>query len=86
MLYIFIKKVQDWKILSLYNNTTSAWTSEAVAVIWKYCLLIFKACRLGHPHFEIKFIDFFSPNLIKTAFIAQNVFDNYLYIAWKHIS
>ena len=30
-----------------------------------------KACRLGHPHYEIKFIDFFASDLIKTAFIAQ---------------
>ena len=41
------------------------WSSKNTA------LLIFKACRLGHPHFEIIFIDLFSSNLIKTAFIAK---------------
>ena len=28
MSYIFIKKDQDWKILSLYNKTTLAYTPE----------------------------------------------------------
>ena len=40
----------------------------------------------GHPHFEIKFIDFFASGLIKLHLLPKNVFDNYLYIAWKHIS
>ena len=31
----------------------------------------FKSCRLGHPDFEIKFIEFFASNVIITAFIAQ---------------
>ena len=51
---------------------------RAVVVIYEYCLLVFKACRLGHPDIEIKFIDCFASNLIKTAFIAQNVFEHYL--------
>ena len=44
-------------------------------------LLIFKAFVFGHPDFEIKFTDFFTSNVIKTAFIALED----LYIARKHI-
>ena len=29
-------------------------------------LIDFKACRIGQPDFEIKFIDFFASNVIKT--------------------
>ena len=47
-------------------------------------LMDFKACRLGHPDFEI-FEDFFASNLIKLHLLPKNVFDKYLYIAWKHI-
>ena len=52
----------------------SPYFPEAGVVISEYfllCLLIFKACRLGHPDFEIKFIDFFASNVIKTQFITQ---------------
>ena len=38
-----------------------------------------KACRLWHPDFEIKFIDFFASNVIKTAFIAKNAFGSKSY-------
>ena len=38
-------------------------------------LVGFKACRLGHPGFEIKCINFFASNAIRTAFIVRNVFD-----------
>ena len=40
-------------------------------VIKEYCLLVFKACRLGHLDFEIKFIiDFFASSVIKTAYMV----------------
>ena len=35
-----------------------------------YGLLIFKAIRLGHPDFEIKFTESFASNVIKTALIG----------------
>ena len=54
---------RTWDIHELgifYDNTlTSVKTKEAVLVISEYCLLIFKACRIGHPNFEIKFIGLF---------------------------
>ena len=34
-------------------------------------LIDFKACRIGHPNFEIKLIDFFASNVIRTAIIVQ---------------
>ena len=41
-------------------------------------LIDFKAWRIGHPNFEIKFIDIlFASNVITTAIIGQD----YLYIA-----
>ena len=54
----------------------------------RYCdiFMLNAACILRFPNFEIKCIDFFASNVIKTAFFALNVFDNFLYIAWKHIS
>ena len=51
-----------------------------MVVIGENELLIFKEFIFGHPDFEIKFTDFFTSNVIKTAFIALK----YLYIAWKH--
>ena len=52
-----------------------------MVVIEENELLIFKAFIFGNPDFEIKFTDFFTSNVIKTAFIALK----YLYIAWMHI-
>ena len=43
-------------------------------------LVDFKACRLGHPSFELKCINLFASNVIRTAFIVRNVFDYYIYI------
>ena len=40
-------------------------------VILEYCLLVFKACTLGHPDFEIKFIDIFSSNAIKMYLLPE---------------
>ena len=74
------KKIQiEKKNIELYIGVDPRSSGGHLRII--YCLLIFKACRLWHPDFEIKFIDFFASNVIKTAFISKNAFDNYLYIA-----
>ena len=53
-----------------------------MVVIKEYCLLDFKACRLGHLDFEIKFIIyFFASSVIKTAHIVWKRFGDYIYIA-----
>ena len=57
--------------MGLYNTPTSVQIPEAVVVIYEYCLLIFKACKIGHPDIEIKFGHFFASNVIKTAIIGQ---------------
>ena len=67
----FFKRILGLKLLGLYNTLTSVRTKEAIVVISEYCLLIFKAFRIGHPNFEIKFIGLFVSNVIKTAFIFQ---------------
>ena len=41
-----------------------------MVVIKEYCLLIFRACKIGHTDFENKFIDFFASNVIKTTWIV----------------
>ena len=55
-------------------------------VISEYCLLIFKACRIGHPDFEIKFIDLFASNVIKTANIGQKCILIIIYTLLRSIS
>ena len=49
------------------------YTPEAVVVISEYCLLNFKACRLGHPDFEIKFIDFSLLMSLKLHLFRRNI-------------
>ena len=34
-------------------------------------LIDFQACRIGHPESEIKFIDIFASNVIKTAITVR---------------
>ena len=45
--------------------------------------MMFKACRLGHPYFEIKYLDFFATHVIQTRLLLRNVhvFDAYLNVA-----
>ena len=46
----------------------------------------FKACRIGHPDFEIQFLDFIPSDVIEIALLSRNAFDYYFYIAKKNFS
>ena len=46
----------------------------------------FRACRLGHPHLKLNLWISLLQISLKLHLLPKNVFDNYLHIAWKHIS
>ena len=78
--HTFLSKSSGLTNIEFYEIKQHRRNPEAVVVIEAYCLLIFKACRLWHPN-----LDCFASNVIK-LYLLPSAFDNYLYIAWKHIS
>ena len=67
----FYQKISGLKNIGFIQYTDICVDPRSSGGHFSYCLLIFKACRMEHPNFEILSIGFFASNVIKTAFIVQ---------------